>query len=154
MTNKPLEKQLCPRRTETSLGIQSAAGDTDYWENGNRWGSHSSDHWPIEAGNPPRTCTFCGGVHPEDALRLLDEGWEIDQTLKFYKAYLQPPGNGLHRRRMFEAIGSDVDMDRVEQIPHHASPVPSVKFYTQHANEQQIARVNEAIKLQTEIRLQ
>lgn len=41
----------------------------------------------------PRTCSYCGGIHPEDALKLMDEGWRIEGTTKSYKRYMQPPAS-------------------------------------------------------------
>ena len=39
----------------------------------------------------PRTCSYCGAVHPDDALRLIKQhGWRVHGTDKPYKAYLEP----------------------------------------------------------------
>lgn len=67
---------------------------------------HGGTTWP-EAFPAPRSCSFCGGVHPGDAVDLLSLGWTVDHTGKGYKAYLNPPRG-------------------------HRHPVPPVKFYTQH----------------------
>lgn len=92
------------------------------WEQGR----HRLRHWlpnPGQGGSRwqwwwyPRTCTFCGGVHPEDAIALLYEGWSVDRTGKVYKRYLNPPG---------------------------WHPTPPVKLYTWHFSESDITRFNAA----------
>jgi hypothetical protein len=81
-------------------------------------------HWA------PRTCTFCGGVHPNDAVRLIREGWHVDATDKKYKRYLEPPGGVMNR------FGYNP--------PWHA--VPPVKLYTNHFDKSSIARFNQAVR--------
>lgn len=150
--SSPLEMQLCPRRKESPLAVH-AAGQTDYWENGNRWGSREGDIWPEGIDTPPRTCTFCGGVHPEDALRLLNAGWEPGLTNKFYKLYIEPPGHGLHMKMVMESIGDDEKMQEAQEHPHYPTPVPPVKFYSQHATPEQIDQINELIKRESQRRI-
>lgn len=41
----------------------------------------------------PRACPHCGGVHPEDALQLVREGWAAAFG-RADKAVLHPPGYG------------------------------------------------------------
>jgi len=43
--------------------------------------------WPWQ----PRVCSYCGSVHPDDAVRLRREGWRIVGTTQEHKRYLQPP---------------------------------------------------------------
>lgn len=38
-----------------------------------------------------RTCNHCGGIHPEDAIRLIAEGCKVEGTTKGYKRYLHVP---------------------------------------------------------------
>ena len=35
-----------------------------------------------------KTCSYCGSLHPEEALRLIEEGIEVDPTTKNYKLYI------------------------------------------------------------------
>lgn len=129
-------RQRCPRRDE-GLGYREQAPDADAWERG-RWaanqqeadaevaefmaqhpnGGHHGQFWRWP-GEQPRTCSFCGGIHPDDAVALVRAGWRIDGTDKGYKRYMEPPGG-------------------------HISP--PVKLYVQHFDEQQIAAFNEAIR--------
>lgn len=45
-----------------------------------------------------RDCSYCGGIHPEDALALLSTGkWHLGMTDKNYKAYLEPNERGISR---------------------------------------------------------
>jgi hypothetical protein len=69
----------------------------------------------------PRVCSFCGGVHLEDAIRLVSLGWSLNPTDKGYKFYLEP------RNR-------------------HWGPVPPVKLYTHHLNLDQVLRLIEVVK--------
>lgn len=43
-------------------------------------------HWT------PLVCSHCGGISPEDATRLLAEGWEIEQSVNRVYQILHPPG--------------------------------------------------------------
>jgi len=53
------------------------------WTGGLVW------EWPWQ----PRVCTFCGGVHPADAVRLRREGWRVVGSTKLGVRYLHPPGS-------------------------------------------------------------
>lgn len=143
-----LEKQMCPRRTghviEESIPY-------DVWRPGAaRWGTHPSDKFP-EGFEKPRTCSFCGGVHPEDAIALLKLGWELDSTGKWYKAYMEPPGTMLQRNRIIKAIGNQEKEKEAFRVPH-VHPSPPVKLYTMHFSETQIREVNDYLKAQIEKR--
>lgn len=39
----------------------------------------------------PRTCSFCGSIHPDDAVTLLREGWRVRVTHRPDMRYLEPP---------------------------------------------------------------
>jgi hypothetical protein len=95
----------------------------------------------------PRTCSFCGGAHPEDALRLLEEGWESEGTGKSYKRYLNPPGYGDHVARCVAAVRGGQPTAPLEA--GHWSPTPPVKVYLQHWNQEQCARANALIERRT-----
>lgn len=79
-------------------------------------GPHN-DLW-LGVSAPPRTCTYCGSIHPHDALQLLREGWSVEHTGKSYKCYLEPP----------KAM--------------KWSPTPPVKCYMDHFTEAQIDILN------------
>jgi hypothetical protein len=97
--------------------------------------------WPW---GPPRTCSFCGGIHPEDAIRLVDEGWEVEGTGKSYKRYLEPPGT-CARNHAFLASIRDQSREPGEGVPSVWSPTPPVKLYVYHFDEDQARRFNEAL---------
>lgn len=91
--------------------------------------------WPD--GEPkPRTCSYCGGAHPDDVLTLMHRGWEVDATDKGYKRYLHPPGYRAANEE-FRASG------RWAGPP---TPVPPVKVYTYHFDSRQIAAFNYALE--------
>ena len=58
----------------------------DHWVP-NSWTERDTWDWIWQ----PRKCSFCGGTHPDDAIRLLSEGWRINPTDKSNKDYLEPP---------------------------------------------------------------
>lgn len=100
---------LCPRRINF---MYFKHGNTaDKWEN-DRWDNSS---WDSQFGEPPRTCSHCGGVHPQDAIRLLKSGMKLVLSTKYYKAYIE------HSK---------------------FRPTPPIKFYTQHASEEEIHIIN------------
>lgn len=84
--------------------------------------SPDADLWRF-TGLVPRTCSFCGGIHPDDAIALIGMGWTVDPTTKGYKRYLEPP----------KAVGG-------EELKW--SPVPPVKLYVYHFTTEQIDRFN------------
>jgi hypothetical protein len=110
----------CPRRHEAPYGQNGLETNStpDWWETdswtGNNYG-HLSEHmasnsWPINA-KEPRTCSYCGSVHPEDAFALIESGqWLVDPTDKNYKLYLS-------------------------LLAREISPVPLVKLYFQHFSD-------------------
>lgn len=110
----------CPRRRE---GGPWRLDDRDRWVE-TRWKGEGD--WRLEWF--PRSCSFCGSIHPDDAFRLLEEGWEVGATRKPYKVYLEPPGTGEASRVELEAIREK----GVEGLADIWRPVPPVKLYAQH----------------------
>lgn len=145
MTN---EIHMCPRRPTSSV---YKLPEHDVWER-TRWGKNGIVSWPEQFGEPPRTCSFCGGVHVEDALKLIEEHkFEVSITSKFYKCYIEPPGT-LKRIQLLKDKLSDTDKEegRYDEVKEEFMyPIsPPVKLYTQHADNDQIALLNGIIKQQ------
>lgn len=153
------EPQRCPRRDEG--GVASRFPEPDWWERG-RWAATQEEADAEVAdfmskpgaggignvlwcypGDQPRTCSFCGGVHPEDAIGLIRAGWEVGGTDKGYKRYLEPPGHRSHH----EAVMQHLRSRNEGAMPkgRYPSPVPPVKLYVQHFSEAQIAAFNAAL---------
>lgn len=133
-----IEKLVCPRRNEGY--IPEFVGDNDTWET-NTWDMKGkNDYWPYGF-DKPRTCSFCGGVNIDDAIKLIEEGWEIHTTTKPYKWYLEPPGTIAYRRRVINAMGDEEKVKIVFGEPIK-SAVPPVKMYGQHATKEQITKLN------------
>lgn len=126
----PGEVQTCDRRM-LDIGPLPRAEGLDRWHR-NRWRTRPHKH-PNKSYFPaigwiPRTCSFCGSVHPEDAVRLFTEGWEAERTDKSYKLYLHPRGfrermDGWAKRTMGGIKGK---YDGVQD------PSPPAKLYTHH----------------------
>ena len=68
----------------------------------------------------PQVCSYDGGVHPEDAIRLVRAGWTVQGTDKSYKRYLDAPTGC-------------------------CNPIPPIKVYVDHFDADQIRRFNQAI---------
>lgn len=104
----------------------------------NRW---ENGKWPWSW--TPRTCSHCGGIHPEDAIRLISEGWEVEPTDKSYKRYLHPPGSSDRLVTVFHNLETK---GTIEPAPSVIQPAPHVKLYTYHFSETQAARFNTELK--------
>lgn len=89
--------------------------------NENRWGERDSDKWP-EGFPKPRTCSFCGSVHPDDLLALVKAGWTCEMSTKRYKSYWHPPKGQV---------------------------IPPVKLYSNHVTQEQAKELNAALKGQS-----
>jgi hypothetical protein len=108
-------------------------------------GPHN-DLWLFAAFGPPRTCSFCGGCHPEDVLRLLEAGWELESTDKNYKRYLQPPGYHAHMDGYFQSLQDAFRKPgEIERPPAFWHPTPPVKVYLVHFSQDQIDQANRLI---------
>lgn len=83
-----MEKQTCPRRM--NLYENKDRWETNRWKKGIFFWRRSYVKWP--GSWYPRTCSYCGGIHPEDVLRLRQEGWSFEFTDKRYKLYCHPSG--------------------------------------------------------------
>ena len=147
------EQLVCPRRA--GIPPNPAFPDHDKWET-DRWNSpHYEAKWPEELGEHPRTCSFCGCVHPEDAIDLIkNRGWEIEPSTKCYKWYINPPGAMLHHKRIMASFegkqpgaGDDAEIEAAFKAPHHVI-VPPVKLYGMHGTPEQLATLNGLLDLQ------
>ena len=136
------ERLTCPRRMN-EFGPWEQKKGLDYWRvdswTGLRLGGlmNRQWQWPWQ----PRTCSFCGGVNPDDAVRLLKEGWHVDSTNKLYKRYLEPPGGKLGMEYEGRVFGAGVYVSPW-------GPVPPVKVYTMHFDGEQITLFNATISEQ------
>lgn len=147
------DNHRCPRRDEGPY--LSDPNGTDTWRTDTWVGSFhvvttidGPQGDPVEKCFPwkraPRTCSFCGSLHPDDVIELLEDGWELDPTTKRYKYYLNPPG---HANVSAARLNANLKRDFDRVLPS----VPNVvgvlaKFYTMHFSEAQIRRVNDVLK--------
>lgn len=139
MSESPLklEAQVCPRR-KSSSGPFKGVGE-DQWLIGD-WLSRTS-YWPT-TDRHPRCCSFCGGIHPDDAIRLVQAGWDVIGTNKSYKRFLEPPG-------LFEASKAAIKTYRKtgklvkEKI---RNPDPKVVLFTYHFSIKQAESFNDSLE--------
>ena len=149
-------EQECPRRAEGGGHLWPLP---DYWETGT-WARNKEEAdaevaefmagmpasgignvlW-LYPGNQPRTCSFCGGGHPDDLTDLIRAGWEIGPTDKGYKHYLEPPGFMEYLREAWSVV-----VGQASPKLQYPLPVPPVKLYVQHFSPEQIAAFNAAVK--------
>lgn len=116
----------CPRRMNQT-GPWEHDPDLDRWKSGDE--AWEKFPWPWK----PRRCSFCGSLHPDDAMRLLREGWvEEKATGKQYKAYFYPP-----------AKVSAMRAGLTGESEYDSHPKPPAKLYVYHLNKEQIAELND-----------
>lgn len=108
------------------------------WES-RRWGTRDSDVWP-DGFPKPRTCSFCGSVHPDDVLTLAKMGWELEMSTKSYKSYWHPPGHAAHHARVMADFGSHIKGTILPAL--HSEPTPPVKLYGNHLTTEKLAELN------------
>lgn len=133
------DMQTCLRRVH-GIGPWDRGENLDIWwaNNWNEYYVYDGRSWPI-AYKPPRTCSFCGGANPEDAIQLMMEGWEVESTGKDYKRYLHPPGYESHMDKLTDASKR---LEDLEKFGKFIDPSPPVKLYTQHFTPDHIAIFN------------
>lgn len=147
----------CPRRNESPR----AWPGPDTWDT-DRWfrpedpayaaylarrapdGLHYSatDRQWLDPGAVPQTCSYCGSIAPADALRLLEAGWEVEVTGKWYKRYLNPQGTAAHRQAVLTALRTHTPLPVVAA---YWMPTPPVKVYVPHLTDAEIAQWNALI---------
>jgi hypothetical protein len=71
--------QRCPRRDE--MFQRGGVGDLDLWEIREQ----------LANGIVARHCNYCGSLHSDDFMRMIEEGATVVGTDKNYKAYLRSP---------------------------------------------------------------
>jgi hypothetical protein len=160
---KPKMDQLCPRRAESGRyhpeGPLLDRWDADTWVPKPDWKPRVDTTYPKEMVGgvvwkwpwAPRSCSFCGGLHPEDAIRLIEEGFEVEATDKSYKRYLHAPGfrlrmmqfNGYARQDQGEIV--ELTTEEAEKHARYFSAAPPLKLYVPHFSPEQIERFNAAL---------
>lgn len=108
-----------------------------------RWGTRDSDKWP-EGFPKPRSCSFCGSVHPDDLIVLLEMDWEYEPSTKGYKSYWNPPGT----QARYKEVLAEIKRRELHKLgePNHVSPVPPVKMYGNHVTEGHVEKINALLK--------
>lgn len=110
------EKHECPRRAEVPYQI---IPPPDHWVT-NNWKRKGSE-WP-KGIKMPRSCDYCGSVHPGDVPYLIENNFRISPSTKGYKYYIDGP----------------------------SSISPCIKLYTMHISEEHKNKINMKIKLKRE----
>lgn len=126
-------RQTCPRRMG-EIGPWEHRDNLDFWTP-SRWNQYYSSRWPEEF-NRPQSCTFCGCVHPDDAIALLERGWEVESA-KMFKWHLNPPGT----QKYISSSATSVIL---------VIPIPPVKLYGAHLSSVSAATMNEIIRNRSE----
>lgn len=111
--------------------------------------------WRQEWGAMPRTCSYCGGAHPDDLIAMVQRGWESHGTSKGYKKYIEPAGMYAYQVAMARAMrvpNPTAPPPVCSSVPYPGSPVPPVKLYIQHFSDEQIRRFNAALDVQAHAR--
>lgn len=91
--------------------------------------------WPEHHGGKPRICSFCGCIHPEDAIRLVkDHQFEVERSDKGYKVYLHPPG---YRHSMEITLNRLRKRMEPEDVSEYNEIYPPLKAYSPHFTRDQ-----------------
>lgn len=101
------ESQRCPRRSE--LGGEPGI---DTWIDHGAFVSRVLGRLLGEVKQHDRTCSYCGGLHPDDFIRRVQEGEEVVPTDKNYKAYVGPD----HQKVYFQHFGRNQKVWVVETV--------------------------------------
>lgn len=59
-----------------------------------------------------RTCSYCGGMHPEDLIRLIEQGADVSGTTKGHKFYVERVPNPIAGQRCRSGSRSGPVFDR------------------------------------------
>lgn len=71
MESEPLKKHACPRRREIGA-VPTTYPDEDTW-------TKRDGFW---------CCSYCGSIHPDDLIRIMQTNGELGPTDKAYKVYV------------------------------------------------------------------
>lgn len=139
----PKAMHICPK----IVGAKNIFGNEyDLWETG-RWSvwqklrdwwlnwtsrHYGGTYWSRSWGKPPRSCNYCGGIHPEDMIEMMTRGWRIESTKGGSKFYLWPPGC-----RPWEMVCGSPSAP-----PWVPGPIPPIKGYSCHFSEDKISLIN------------
>lgn len=101
---KKSDKQTCPRRV----------GEFGPWER-----AEGLDTWTMRG--KYRHCNFCGSMHPDDFMKLVEDGYAIGPTDKSYKAYVHdagdhPEGGSYVGKFYFQHLTIDQRVEFVEKL--------------------------------------
>lgn len=129
---------MCPRRREAGSWEQKP---DDFWKE-DRW--EKGEGWKIDF--IPRSCSFCGCIHPEDAIKLLELGWEVETTTKRYKRYMHPKGFKNRMRNILKSLREkEGDIGKEDKDDNYWEPIPPVKLYVMHFSDVQTEKFNKVM---------
>jgi len=93
--------------------------------------------WP-GPGPTPRTCSYCGCIHPEDVLRLKREfKFEVTRSTKSYKVYIEAPGYGIEQVNSLANMQAGVDPVEAFSKNKVQAIYPPLKAYSPHFSPDQ-----------------
>ena len=90
-------RQTCPRRMQEF-------GTWDRVENMDRWAKRERH----------LTCTFCGSLHPDTFIELVEAGFQVGPTDKSYKAYLVAPDGAHVGKFYYQHLSKEQQMHFIE----------------------------------------
>jgi len=116
------EKQRCPRRGESPN--PDAYGD----------GTSTPDRWDRRYGRKgPRSCSYCGSMHPDDFLAAARDGsGELGPTDKNYKVYVTIESV------TYTPTSSTWQNGKQSNVVKHPKAPAMLKFYFQHLSHEQM----------------
>ncbi len=124
------EKQTCPRR-EGGLGPWERGEGLDSWLPGSTFAGARTEYEGVRL----RHCSFCGSLHPDDFVALVEKGYTVGPTDKSYKVYLQITRSDEEREAGVKATGFDLGgADIGKFYPYHMSAAQGDRFRELYAS--------------------
>ena len=115
------EKQTCPRRM-LEMGPWEREEHLDCWERRRQDKPYPSRERYLFKREPFRRCSFCGGIHPDDVVRLIKDGVVTQSTTKNYKRYLRIEGvEGCHKVYMQHFSSAQCDAANEARLNQEAA---------------------------------
>lgn len=99
------DEQRCPRRHDMQISTARLSNedfDIDLAYKQAIEEGEKLDVWQVRGEEDFRRCSYCGGIHPEDAVELVERGWMPIPTDKGYKLYLRAPDGRRHEEGAFK----------------------------------------------------
>ena len=115
------ELHTCGRREYDPFGVFKYGSSSQ--KNVDKW------YYDLSEKREYRICSYCGGMHPEDAINSIKYGAEISTTDKRYKVYLKPRNS-----RDYKVYFQDFNEDQYKRFWQEAIDFQAVDTWRNNPN--------------------